>query len=211
MLYTCPCQTFNSQNNNFRKIVKKLLNLYIRSLFKANLLKKVLFIFLEPGGLFDEFEIIKSIFSLDYTISEVTIILIEPEQNDEIIRAQKIFCKKIKEISSYIECIIFSNVRQLEKFLKKDQCYDFIQLISIDPQSFLYIPRLSFGERVDDLLLLMKSRSTFGMQLFLYEVKNYYYSVWLDYRSWNTVMHKDKIMFTRCLGNTRQFESFYIS
>jgi hypothetical protein len=140
-LYRCNCNLLSPKKNNLRKNFV----LIISNKIKYNLKKQICFkiIFVDPGGLLDEFKIIKKIFNKKkYKDIKTKITLIEELKNNEVNNAQKFFLEKINKKFKNIELNIKNyNNFDLEKILKSNEKNIFIG-IDILPKTYSYFEKI---------------------------------------------------------------------
>lgn len=188
MLYRCLCKNFHPANNNYRYIARQLIIDHLSSVMKHNCISSILFFCLEPGGLYDEEKIIAHF--KKYKNTAITIILIEPLQNNKIQSAHKTFFEKYKNKKN-VSLFLFNQIKDSFDYLKNQQ-FDYVSCISLDP--FFHFYTTDTNNEIDPFLLFLKNKSTYGIELFLYSVKNYLFKEILEYKTWNNFLYKKNII-----------------
>jgi hypothetical protein len=169
MLYRCYCKPFSSHKNKLREKVVEIASRSINKQFNINKSLKGNVLFIEPGGLLDEYFIIKNI---DIKNKNLSIFLYETTKNIAIEKAQNTFYKRLIKINKNIDFRIYDD-SFLEIIDKINTNVDSLWIICIDPILQLYIP--SFEKNILENMesqKIIKDKFKFSHQIYLFLEEN---------------------------------------
>jgi hypothetical protein len=165
MLYRCYCKPFSPYRNNLRKNIIDIASKSIINKFNVNKDLNGAILFIEPGGLLDEYLIIKNVKMKNKNIS---IFIYETTQNMSIEKAQSTFYKRLMRINNNIDFRIYNN-SFLEIIDKININVDSLWIICIDPLLQLYLPQsIYLNTEKTESQKIIKYRFKFSHQIYLY-------------------------------------------
>lgn len=143
MLYRCYCKSFSILENNYREITLNKIFISLLNEIKNIKIKNIALIFLEPGGLKDEYLLLKKL--IPY-FDNFFIGLIEPNINKEIFNSKNFFYKYLKKIIKNKNKKIDLNIEYSDNIfnlIDKIPKNYFLVIIGIDQLKNIYIPNLN--------------------------------------------------------------------
>jgi hypothetical protein len=140
-LYRCNCNLLSPKKNNLRKAFVSIAKNGIKNNLKKNL--ELRLIFIDSGGLLDEYKIIKkSLNKRKYKNIELEIILLESIEKNEILLAQKYFIKQIKKKFNNIKIDIKNYTNFSLENLKNNGTKNIFIGIDVLPETYSYFEKI---------------------------------------------------------------------
>ncbi len=203
MLYRCDCDIFNIKNNNYRKIYRDLVYFYSSCFLSHKSIFTIVIVLFEPGGLLDEYLIIKKINDrLNISLSiKIVIYIIEPdlESNPSIKQAHDYFCKKFSDDYNILIKYAISIFNLKEEMLLIS--FDYLLFLSLDPYQHC---GLKFYKNFRYDVLNIINKVYFFLDISLFSISGFFYDCELTFIVYNKFEANDIFFQYRFFGKNNK-------